>query len=135
MEVALGAAGLVEELAAAGVAGFGETVRLTVAEVFAGVAFSSGVAAKLDSVVVGGVETSGLGAAFGCGCSGFVIVGVCLAAGDARRNDCWVHCWDSCNLWLSCRWSSASGWLVLVSGGSKRWEILSLNATVSRRDC
>lgn len=83
MEVALGAAGLVDELAAAGVAGFGETVRLAVAEVFAGVAFASGVAAKLDSVVVGGVETSGFGAAFGCGCSGFVVAGVCLAAGDA----------------------------------------------------
>ena len=87
MEVALGAAGLVEELAAAGVAGFGETVRLAVAEVFAGVAFASGVAAKLDSVVVGGVEASGFGAAFGSGCSGFVVVEVCLGAGDATREE------------------------------------------------
>lgn len=66
--------------AAAGLAG--ESVRLAAVDVLAGVAFASGVAAKLDSVVVGGVETSGLGTvAFGCGCSGFVVDGAaCFCA-------------------------------------------------------
>lgn len=51
---------------------WGDAVPLAEVDVFVGVAFGSGVTAKLDSVVVGGVDISGP-PTFG-GCSGLVVL-------------------------------------------------------------